>query len=282
MQDIKKRIYLLLDPNNKADYSARLVNTFLILMVLINALSFVLLTVKEYQEDYLEVFKDFEIFSVFVFTIEYALRVWTSSLNKEYAEPRKGVIKYLLSPLALIDLMAILPAYLQFFGIIDLRMLGLLRYSRLLRIFKLKRHVRTLQIIWKVFASKKEEMIIALLTILFLLVVFSTLVYIAEHHVQPDKFSSIPATMWWGITTLTTVGYGDMVPITPLGKFFAGVAAIFGIGVFAFPAGIMSAGFAAQLQKKAERKKSMICPHCGERISNKDVSKHVEGNNSAK
>lgn len=279
MQDIKKQIYLLLDPNNRASYLARLINTFLILMILGNVLALILLTVKEYQEDYIGLFKAFEVFSVFVFTVEYILRLWVSDVNKEYAEPVKGKIKYALTPLAVIDLMAILPVYLQLFGIVDLRMLGLLRYARLLRIFKLKRYVRSLQIIWRVFASKKEEMTIALFTILFLLVVFSTLLYIAEHNVQPDKFSSIPATMWWGITTLTTVGYGDMTPITPLGKLFAGIAAVFGIGIFAFPAGIISAGFAAQLQKKAERKKSMICPHCGERISNKEVTKHVEGNN---
>jgi voltage-gated potassium channel len=282
MQDIKKKIYLLLDPNNRMDFIARLINTFLITMILMNVLALILLTVKEYQEDYIGFFKSFEVFSVFVFTVEYVLRLWVADVNKEYAEPVKGKIKYALTPLAIIDLIAILPVYLQLFGIVDLRMLGLLRYARLLRIFKLKRYVRSLQIIWRVFASKKEEMMIALFTILFLLVVFSTLLYIAEHNVQPDKFSSIPATMWWGITTLTTVGYGDMVPITPLGKLFAGIAAVFGIGIFAFPAGIISAGFAAQLQKKAERKKSMLCPHCGERISNKEVTKHVTGNNSPK
>jgi voltage-gated potassium channel len=281
MELIKKKVYALLDQDNKQSFLTRLVNLFLVLLILGNVLALILLTVKEYQDKYAGFFKVFEVFSVLVFTAEYGLRLWVCDLNKQYAEPVKGKIKYALSPLAIIDLLSILPFFLQVFGIIDLRVLGLLRYARLLRIFKLKRYIRSLQIIWRVFASKKEEMTIALLTIIFLLVVFSTLVYIAEHHVQPDKFSSIPATMWWGITTLTTVGYGDMVPITPLGKMFAGVAAIFGIGIFAFPAGIISAGFAAQLQKKNDRKKSMICPHCGEKINNKEVSKHVAANSGS-
>jgi voltage-gated potassium channel len=282
MLEIKKKVYALLDPNNKEDFWARITSLFLVIIILGNVLALILSTVKEYQQKYEDLFVLFEDLSVFVFTIEYALRLWVCDLKKEYAEPVKGRIRYALTPLAVIDLLAVLPFFLQLLGIVDLRVLGLLRYARLLRIFKLKRYIRSLQIIWRVFASKKEEMTIALLTILFLLVVFSTLLYIAEHHVQPDKFSSIPATMWWGITTLTTVGYGDMTPITPLGKLFAGIAAVFGIGIFAFPAGIISAGFAAQLQKKNERKKSMICPHCGERISNKEVTKHVTDTNNPK
>jgi voltage-gated potassium channel len=278
MIPIKKRIFDLLDPDNKNDFFAKLINAFLVVMIMGNVIALLLVTVEEYQAKYLGLFKAFEILSVIVFTAEYGLRLWVSDLHKAYSEPVKGRIKYLLTPLAIVDLIAILPFFLQIFGIIDLRALGLLRYARLLRIFKLKRYIHSLRIIWKVFASKKEEMTIALFTILFLLVVFSTLVYLAEHNVQPDKFSSIPATMWWGIATLTTVGYGDMTPITPLGKLFASITAIFGIGIFAFPAGIISAGFAAQLQKKTQRNKSMICPHCGERISNKDVVKHVDSN----
>ncbi len=278
MQEIKNRIHNLLDSDNKADFGARILNYFLVLMILGNVASLLLITVKEYQEKYSSFFEFFEYLSIFVFTIEYILRWWVCDFDKKYSEPIKGKINYLLTPLAIIDLLAILPFFIQFFGIVDLRALGLLRYARLIRIFKLKRYVHSLRIIWKVFASKKEEMKIALFTILFLLVVFSTLVFLAEHHAQPTKFTSIPATMWWGIMTLTTVGYGDMTPITPLGKLFASITALFGIGIFAFPAGIISAGFAAQMQKKAQRNKSLICPHCGERISNKEIVKHVDSN----
>jgi len=278
MVPIKKRIYDLLDSDNKQDVWARRVNAFLVVMILGNVIALLLITIQEYQEKYIGLFKAFEYLSVAVFTAEYALRLWVCDLNKEFSEPGKGKIKYLTTPLAIVDLIAILPFFLQIFGIVDLRALGLLRYARLLRIFKLKRYVHSLRIIWKVFASKKEEMTIALFTILFLLVVFSTLVYLAEHNEPNTKFTSIPATMWWGIATLTTVGYGDITPITPLGKFFASITAIFGIGIFAFPAGIISAGFAAQLQKKNQRNKSLVCPHCGERISHKEVVKHVDSN----
>jgi voltage-gated potassium channel len=109
--------------------------------------------------------------------------------------------------------------------------------------------------------DRREQLVLSILFILFILIIISTVMFYVEREAQPDKFTSIPATMWWGIATLTTVGYGDMVPLTPLGKFLGGIFAITGVGLLALPAGILSSGFFEMLHKPKSRKH--ICPHCG-------------------
>lgn len=111
--------------------------------------------------------------------------------------------------------------------------------------------------------SKKEELILTTALMGMLLVVSSSLLYYCENTVQPDRFSSIPATMWWSVATLTTVGYGDMYPVTVLGKCCAGIAAIVGIGMFALPTGILGSGFVEEIQKGKGPQK---CPHCGNNL----------------
>jgi voltage-gated potassium channel len=133
----------------------------------------------------------------------------------------------------------------------------------LFRLFKIERYLHALKIFKRVIYDRKEQLILSFLFILFVLTIISFIMFYAEHEAQPDKFSSIPATMWWGIATITTVGYGDMVPITPLGKFLGGLFAIAGVGLLALPAGILSSGFFESLHKEPAIKK---CPHCGEDI----------------
>jgi len=274
MNAFKKYVYQILDHNRK-ETGSKALGYFLVVLIIGNVFTLIFSTVKEYNDIYGELFLDFELFSIVVFTIEYILRLWVSNLDQQYKGGFSGRLKYFISTLAIIDLIAILPFYLHLIGLIDLRVLSMLRISRMLRIFKLKRYVHSLQIIWKVITGKKEEIFIAIFIIFFLLIVSSSLVFIAEHDAQPDKFSSIPATMWWGIATLTTVGYGDMTPVTAMGKIFGAFTAVFGIAIFAFPAGIISAGFTALLQK--EKKDNIkICPHCGEKIDSTDFSKHIE------
>jgi voltage-gated potassium channel len=172
----------------------------------------------------------------------------------------------MFSGMALIDLLSILPFYLDFIlplFPIDLRALRILRLFRLLRLFKIARYLKALNIMQAVLRERKEQITVSIMFILFLLVVVSTLMYYAENEAQPDTFSSIPATMWWGIETLTTVGYGDMVPITPYGKLLGGMIAILGIGLFALPAGIFSSGLTEHLHRSGKKKGQKRCPHCG-------------------
>lgn len=129
----------------------------------------------------------------------------------------------------------------------------------------MSRYVKALDTLDDVIKEKKEDLIVPLAIILLLLVLASSVMYLAETDAQPDKFPNILATLWWGVATLTTVGYGDIFPIMPLGKFIGGVIAFLGIGLFALPTGILAAGFAEEVQKR-RRKEVKICPHCGKEI----------------
>lgn len=161
-------------------------------------------------------------------------------------------MKYFFSFIALIDLIAILPFYLPFLGVEDLRLLRMMRLLRLLRVFKLNRYSRALNLVYDVLKERGEELVTTVFFALILLLVSSTLMYYIEHETNPDGFPNIIATLWWAVVTLTTVGYGDVVPVTMLGKFLNGVTALIGIGVVALPTSILSAGF---LEKVQERKR---------------------------
>jgi voltage-gated potassium channel len=206
-------------------------------------------------------FKAFDVFSVFVFTVEYLLRLWTCTTDKKFRGPVKGRFRFAVTPFALVDLMAILPFYAPMFLPLDLRFIRALRLFRLLRILKMGRYSESLRTLGNVLKEEKEALLITVFAVLILLVVASSLMYFVENAAQPKAFSSIPAAMWWGVATLTTVGYGDMYPITPLGRFFGAIIAILGIGAIAIPAGILTTGFAKEIQKR--HGKRGMCPYCG-------------------
>ncbi len=164
--------------------------------------------------------------------------------------------------MALIDLCSFLPALL--FLPFDLRFIRIIRIFRVARLFKIIRYVKAVQIITNVIKSKRAELLVSLVFVLIMVVVVSFMMFYAEHAAQPDKFSSVPETMWWAVAALTTVGYGDIYPITPLGQFLAGVISILGIGLFALPTGIIAAGYLEEISKKKHR--NGICPTCGQPV----------------
>jgi voltage-gated potassium channel len=220
-------------------------------------------SVARIKQQYEPALKWFEIFSVVVFSIEYFLRILCANVNPKYRQLVTGNLRFATTPLAIIDLLAILPFYLPFVGI-DLRFIRALRIFRLFRIFKIARYLRALDLIKDVVKSKREELIISLVFTLFLLLISSTVMYYVEHDAQPEHFSSIPQTMWWGIATLTTVGYGDLFPITAIGKILGGIIAIIGIGLFALPTGILASGFSDELSRRKVKEK--CCPACGREL----------------
>jgi voltage-gated potassium channel len=174
----------------------------------------------------------------------------------------------MLTPLALIDLLAIIPFYLPLLSP-QMRVGRALRLFRLFRVLKLNRYTDSLTIVVQVLRLKQEELILSLFVLSILLAIASSLIYFAEHQAQPDAFSSIPEAMWWGTITLTTVGYGDVYPVTLIGRILGAILAILGIGLFALPAGILASGFAEELQVRKSRQQpeqTRICPHCGEII----------------
>jgi voltage-gated potassium channel len=224
-------------------------------------------SVDPIRDKYQGFFNGFEIFSVVCFSIEYVLRVWTANEDERFRKPVIGNIRYTMTTMAIIDLLAVLPFYLPLIGI-DLRFLRILRLFRLFRMFKIARYMKALSLMNRVLKDKREELLISIVFTLFLLVIASTLMYYVENEAQPENFSSIPETMWWGIATLTTIGYGDVYPITGLGKFLGGIIALLGIGIFALPAGIMASGFSEHIKK--DKKDPITCPSCGERITDNE------------
>jgi voltage-gated potassium channel len=190
-----------------------------------------------------------------VFTIEYLLRIWTSPLIYPELSKSRAMIKYALSPAAIIDILAILPFYLIFLPI-DLRILRVIRVMRILRLLKLTRYTSALSSIANVIKSRSRQLVSSLIVIGLLLFVTSIFMYAVEHDAQPHVFQNAFSGFWWAIETLTTVGYGDIYPITPIGKILSGVIAILGIGFVAVPTGIISAGFIEMMGKDQTPKES--------------------------
>ncbi len=259
----KRKVFLLLDPEKGGTSADRFVNSFIIGLILLNTVAVILETVEGIYTPHKKIFLLVDVFSVVIFTIEYLLRVWSSTCNEKYKHPVYGRIKYILSVGGIIDLLAILPFYLPLFGAFDLRFLRLLRLLRFARFFKLGRYMNAKGVIVNVIRSKREELILSFLITMFLIIVASCLMYYVEHDAQPDKFSSIPETMS-DIVTFITVGYGDTFPVTVTGKILLDCISLLGIGMFALPAGILASGFTTEFKKF--KKVKNFCPHCGKEI----------------
>lgn len=244
------------------------------LLIALNVAVVVVETVPEIEGVGGPFFRWFEIVSVAIFTVEYAARVWSSVEDSRYRRPVLGRLRFAVTPLALVDLLAVLPALLPVVGL-DLRILRGARLFRLFRILKLGRYSRALRTVGRVFRRRRGQLTIVLSALGFLLLVASSLMYLAEHEVQPEKFRSIPAAMWWGIVTLTTLGYGDVYPVTAVGRFMAGIFALSGILMVALPTAILGAGFMEVAGETTEPETDegampetspRRCPHCGERL----------------
>ncbi len=260
---LKTRVYEILEVDRSHSASGRTVQRALLTLIIVNVVANVVETVPEVQEIAPAFFHWLEVVSVSVFSAEYVLRLWACTRDLRYTRAFAGRVRYLVTPLALADLAAVLPFYLPYVGL-DLRVFRAVRLLRLLRIAKLARYSRALRLLGQVISAKRDELIVTLTLMAVILVLASSLLYYAESAAQPERFSSIPASLWWGVTTLTTVGYGDVVPVTGVGKLLAGVISILSIGFFALPTGILGSGF--QEAVRHPRHAVRQCPHCGGEI----------------
>lgn len=231
-------------------------------LIVINVIFVILETEIEIRQGNESIFEIVENVSLTVFVIEYATRLVVHKANPKFANRRFGLLRLIGSPLMLIDLAVILPFFLPFLGI-DARVARVIRLLRLFSVFKLARISVSMRLFGAVIREKMPDMIMALFMLFLLLVLASSLMYFLEKDAQPEKFSSIPSSMWWGVVTLTTIGYGDTVPVTPWGRIIAAGVAILGIAVFAIPAGIMASAFSDVRQRM---QKQNFCPNCGEPI----------------
>ncbi|MEW9797712.1 ion transporter [Alteromonas sp. CYL-A6] len=254
--------YRLLNPNRNSEQRDRLAQAFdlfLVTLIITNVMAMMAETMPSVNTKWHAQLALFDAFSVAVFSIEYLLRVWVAPLSPHPhnpGEPRwNRRIDYILSPMAIVDLLAILPFYLSAFFFIDLRVL---RLFRVIRMVKLGRYSRSMQALMAVIRSEARTLMAALSVLLIMMVVAATVIYYLEHEAQPEAFASIPASLWWALVTLTTVGYGDVVPVTALGKVFGGVITLLGVGLYALPAGILSSSFTAQMQLRRDRFKETV------------------------
>jgi voltage-gated potassium channel len=263
--EIRKRTYRLFSPNDGGRIGY-ITDWFIMVLIIANVSAVILSTVDAVYDPYTRLFRVFELFSLAVFTVEYVARVWSAVESGEYSGAITGRLRFASQPLLIIDLLAIAPFYIAFTGVgLDLRFLRALRLIRLFRLLKLARYSTAIQTFGWVLEDRKEKLVIAVFANGLLLVVASSVMYFIESAAQPDQFSSIPATMWWGVAALTTVGYGDMYPITMPGQFVGAITAILGIGMFALPASILAAGFMEAAENELDERKQ--CPHCDEPVT---------------
>ena len=265
---MKRRAYQFINHNATC-------TQFIYWLIILNVFALILESYKEFRDGFGWFLHAFEVFSVLVFTVEYLIRIWVADMDPQYkgnSSIRKR-LAFMFSTLGIIDLVSILPFYLPIFVKIDFRIVRILRLFRLLRIFKLTRFSRSLRAIQAVLQETKSELSITIFIAFILLVFSSTMMYYLEGDVQPDKFASIGHAFWWSIATLTTVGYGDVYPVTALGKLLSAVIALIGIGFVALPTGIISSAFVEKLQAQkrqsnteAQHEQHQRCPHCGKLI----------------
>ncbi len=263
-ESLRARIYKVIEPKSDGGRLSTAFDIFIMALILLNVLALILESVPEVGDVWASELAVFELVSVLIFTLEYGLRIWVCVEDARYASPFKGRIRYLVTPYAIIDLIAIAPFFLPFVGV-DMRFVRSLRIMRLARVAKLARYTTAVGRIKKVILAKRDELVASLSFMVLLIIVSSCLLYYAEHDAQPEQFASIPATMWWSIVTLTTVGYGDIYPVTVAGKMLAAVISLLGIGMVALPTSILGAGFIEEA-RTAQAEGPVCCRHCGKPI----------------
>lgn len=253
---LRKRAWLALE-RQKGPWYVMAFHIVLITLILMNVIAVVLESEREFERHYHFLLVGLELISVFVFTVEYILRAWAAVDNPsgQFAHPVKGRLRYLGTPMAIVDLLAILPFYIGFFASDALTPdhLLILRTLRLVRGFKFTRYSTSMDLLMSVVRNEAETIFAAFFILSIIIVLAATGIYIVEGDDQPVAFGSIPRALWWATVTLTTVGYGDTVPITPGGKAFGMLITMAGVGMAALPAGIIAAGFTTELSRRREK-----------------------------
>lgn len=253
---IKNRIFTIIDDNGDGRIPNLIFKYFIIILILLNLITIFIETYRSIYAEYRDILNAFELFSVIVFTIEYLLRIWTCTEYPEYSNPVMGRLKYACSFTMVIDLLAFFPYYLALILPLDPKVVKFFRMLRLFRIFKLLRYYGSTDVIYEVI-KKNRDYLIATVTILVLFLIFSSyIMFIVESDEQPEQFADIDNSFWWAVVSLTTVGYGDVYPVTDLGKTLTVIVLIIGIGIIALPTGIIASGF---LEEMRFRKENVFC-----------------------
>jgi voltage-gated potassium channel len=263
IEAIKKNIFSVIEPAEDGDKASRRFDIFIIALIIVNV---IIVVADTFDVHMLPIFHTIEIISVVIFTIEYALRLWTADLIRPSWNSTLARIRYVFSFMALVDLFSILPFYVPFLISHNLIVLRSLRVLRLLRLFKVTRYTNVSTTLGEVFRKKASQIISSMSVIMILMVITSVLMYNVEHAAQPEKFSNAFDSLWWTVATITTVGYGDIYPVTIPGQIFSGIIAFLSIGLIAIPTSIISSGFIEQHSQTKEQNKKSFCPYCGNKL----------------
>lgn len=263
-REIKRKIFDIIQPASQGNIASKIFDTFIMLLIFMSVASVFLMTFQLSKETF-ALLNRLEKVAILIFSAEYLLRIWTANMLYPERPKWQARIRYVCSGMAIIDLLAILPFYLPMILPINLVGIRAIRLVRLLRLFKLNRYSEALSSIGEVFRSKSREILVSMFFVFILLVISSLLIYYAEHDAQPEQFANAFSGLWWAVATLTTVGYGDIYPVTGAGRVLGAVIAIMGIGMVAVPTGILSAGFVDVLDKQ-NPDKTNYCPHCGKKL----------------
>ena len=251
MLEFRKKVYRQLEPTAWRRKGLSPTNHFLVYLIIIAVIEAVLDTEPVISTGRELLLNNIEFGLGLIFLVEYVARAWVAVENPRYQKYRFPRLRYLVSPMAIIDLLAILPALFAFGGASSL-VLRFFRVLRMLRLAKLGRTSKAFKLLRAAFVQKRHEFALILGMLMVTILIAGSMLYLAEGEAQPDKFGSIPRAMWWAIVTLTTVGYGDAFPITPLGKFLAGAIAIMGVMLIALPTGLFAASFTEAMEKERD------------------------------
>ena len=243
---MKRKVFDIIQIGDKSNIISRGFDIFITLTIIANILVMFLQTFDELTVAY-SFFKDVEIFTTLIFCIEYILRIWTADYLYPNLSEFKSRLRFLLSYDGIVDLLTIIPAFFLT-GFVVFRML---RVVRIFHLFRINAQYDSFSVITSVLWEKKRQILSSLFIVIILILGSSLCMYSAEHEVQPNVFRNAFSGIWWAVSTVLTVGYGDIYPVTLMGRAMAIIIAILGVGVVAIPTGIISAGFVEQYQRKA-------------------------------
>jgi voltage-gated potassium channel len=257
MSDLRRRLYHELEPSHR-EAGLSTLNRIIVVAILVSVAFVVVESEPAIHDSHPILFHAVEIVFGLVFLVEYVARIWVAAEDPRYSDGLRGRLRYALTPSALVDLLAVTPLFLHVIGA-EAYIIRILRVVRVMRLAKLGRFTVATRALSHAVHARRYELMISFGVAIFILVLASTLMYIVEGHSQPETFGSIPRAMWWAIATLTTVGYGDAVPLTLPGRILGGITAVTGVGLIAMPAGILAAAMsdAIHTRRAAEHREAL-------------------------
>jgi voltage-gated potassium channel len=241
--ELRHRLYEILEHGPVGDRAGRLVGRLIVLLIVINLVAITLESVPEFEAQYTALFMGIELVSLAIFTVEYGLRMWVAVEHAPYrhSDGWKARLKYAKSPVGVIDLLAVLPFWLAFV---------LPAEFKVLLVFRIARYSPGMRSLLDVLYAERRALFGCLVILIGATLVAATVMHIAERHIQPEKFGTIPDAMWWAIVTLGTIGYGDVVPVTQLGRIIAAATIFAGLIMVALPVGIVATAFANEIHRR--------------------------------